>query len=183
MPFEDLYLLNSALAWLLWFILLAAAMYFARLPAQRAILSLTRALAHALRLSARSTLLAEQRLRARNREVLLAAGREAKERIIEREFERIDAAVRRDLGECPALHRRLSEQATRLEEDHEQSREVPPAPPSWVQAVRAVAAIDGKGDPLVAKILEAIHASLVKAQDQARDDFRSATRARHHYLK
>jgi len=51
----------------------------------------------ALRLTARSILLAEDKLRARNREVLLAAGREAKERIIEREFERIDAAVRRDL--------------------------------------------------------------------------------------
>ena len=100
-------------------------MYFARLPAHQAILSLARALHHSMRLAAHSLRLAEQKLAARNREVLLAAGREAKERIIEREFERIDASVRRDLSECPALHRRLTEQATKLEEDHDQSKAVP----------------------------------------------------------
>ena len=184
MPAEDLYVLSSPLAWALWFIALAVAMYFARVPAQRAIMSLARALHHALRLAARSLLLAEERLRARNREVLMAAGREAKERIIEREFERIDAAVRRDLGECPTLHRRLVEQATRLEEDHEQSREVPPAPTSWVQAVKAVAEIQvPQHDPMVGKILEAVHASMLKAQDQARTDYRAATRTRHEHLK
>jgi hypothetical protein len=184
MPADDLYVLSSPLAWVLWFIALAVAMYFARSPAQRAILSLAHALHYALRLAARSLLLAEERLRARNREVLMAAGREAKERIIEREFERIDAAVRRDLGECPTLQRRIAEQATRLEEDHEQSREVPPAPTSWVQAVKAVAEIQvPQHDPMVGKILEAVHASMLKAQDQARVDFRSATRTRHEHLK
>jgi hypothetical protein len=113
MHLADLHVLNSPLAWLLWFVVLAVAMYFARLPAHRLLLSLARALHRALRLMARSALLAEQRLQARNREVLLAAGREAKERIIEREFERIDAQVQRDLAQCPTLNRRLSEQATR----------------------------------------------------------------------
>jgi hypothetical protein len=168
----------------MWFVVLALAMYFARLPAHRAILSLARALHRAFRLTARSVLLAEAKLKARNREVLLAAGREAKERIIEREFERIDAAVRRDLGECPTLQRRLTEQATALEEDHEASREVPPAPPGWIKAVKAVAEIEApRDDPMVGKILEAVHVSLVKAQDQARVDFRAATRARHEHLK
>ncbi len=184
MPFADLYFLNSPAAWLLWFLVLAVAMYFARLPAHRAILSLARALHRAMRLTARSMLLAEQRLQARNREVLLAAGREAKERIIEREFERIDAAVRRDLAECPTLNRRLTEEATHLEEDHEASKEVPPAPPGWVNAVKAVAEIDApQNDPMVGQILEAVHSSLIKAQDQARADFRTATRARHEHLK
>lgn len=184
MPSADFYLLDSPAAWLLWFVVLALAMYFARLPAHRAILSLARALHRALRLTARSILLAEDKLKARNREVLLAAGREAKERIIEREFERIDAAVRRDLGECPTVHRRLTEQATALEEDHEASKEVPPAPPGWIKAVKAVAEIEApRDDPMVGKILEAVHASLIKAQDQARIDFRAATRGRHEHLK
>ena len=112
-----------------------------------------------MRLAAHSLRLAEQKLAARNREVLLAAGREAKERIIEREFERIDASVRRDLSECPALHRRLSEQATPLEEDHDHSKAVPLAPPGWVKAVKAIAEIDAKGDPMVAEVLESIHDS------------------------
>jgi hypothetical protein len=184
MPSASFYLLDSPTAWLLWFLVLALAMYFARLPAHRTILSLARALHHAFRLTARSILLGEAKLKARNREVLLAAGREAKERIIEREFERIDAAVRRDLGECPTLHRRLTEQATALEEDHEASKEVPPAPPGWIKAVKAVAEIEApRDDPMVGKILEAVHVSLVKAQDQARVEFRTATRARHEHLK
>ena len=82
----SMFLLDSPAAWLLWFIVLAVAMYFARLPAHRAILSLTRAVHQSTRLAAQSLRLAEQKLAARNREVLLAAGREAKERIIEREF-------------------------------------------------------------------------------------------------
>jgi hypothetical protein len=184
MPLSDLYMLDSPVAWLLWFVVLTLAMYFARLPAHRTILSLARALHRALRLTARSLLLVEERLQARNREVLLAAGREAKERIIEREFERIDMAVRRDLAECPTLHRRLTEQATALEEDHEESKEVPPAPPGWVNAVKAVAEIEApREDPMVGKILEAVHVSLIRAQEQARAEFRTATRARHEHLK
>ena len=184
MHLADLHVLNSPLAWLLWFVVLAVAMYFARLPAHRMLLSLGRALHRTLRLCARSVLLAEQRLQARNREVLLAAGREAKERIIEREFERIDAQVRRDLAQCPTLNRRLSEQATALEEDHQRSQEVPPAPPGWVKAVKAVAEIETpREDPMVGQILEAVHVSLIKAQDQARAEFRTATRSRHEHLK
>jgi hypothetical protein len=184
MSFADLFVLNSPVAWLLWFVVLTLAMYFARWPAHRSILSLARALYRALRLTARSLLLLQEQLQARNREVLLAAGREAKERIIEREFERIDAAVRRDLAECPTLHRRLTEQATALEEDHDQSKDVPPAPPGWVKAVQAVAEIESpRDDPMVGQILEAVHASLIKAQEQARAEYRTATRARHEHLK
>ncbi len=175
----SVFLLKSPAAWLLWFVVLAVAMYFARTPAHRAILSLTRALHQSMRLATHSLRLAEQKLAARNREVLLAAGREAKERIIEREFERIDASVRRDFSECPTLHRRLSEAVTRLEEDHDQSKIVPPAPPGWVKAVKAVAEIDAKGDPMVGEVLDAIRDSMAKAEDRARDVYRAAIRERH----
>ena len=179
----SMFVLSSPAAWLLWFILLTVAMYFARLPAHRAILSLARAIHHAMRLATHSLRLAEQKLAARNREVLLAAGREAKERIIEREFERIDASVRRDLSECPTLHRRLTEQATKLEEDHDQSKAVPLTPPGWVKAVKAVAEIDAKGDPMVAEVLGSINESMAKAQDRAREEYRAATKDRHLRLK
>ena len=53
-------------------------------------------------------------LNQRNREVLLAAGREAKERIIEREFDRVNETVRKDLANYPKLHRALSESITRI---------------------------------------------------------------------
>jgi hypothetical protein len=170
MQFADIFSLNSPASWVLWFVVLTLAMYFARLPAHRVILTLTRAIYRALRIGGLSVMRAADRLVLRNREVLLASGREAAERIVEREFERIDAGVRRDLSECPTLNRRLSEQVTKMEEDHDQSKVVPPTPPGWVNAVKAVAEIDSK-------------ASLEKAQEQARNDYRSATEARHQHLK
>ena len=185
MPFADLFMssANPALAIVLAVLALIMAMFFARTPAHLAIHSFTRVIHGSMRLAAISLMRAADKLAQRNREVLLASGREAAERIIEREFERIDAGVRRDLSECPTLNRKLSEEVTKMEEDHDQSKVVPPTPPGWVNAVKAVADIDSRGDPMVAKILDAIQTSLVKAQDQARNDYRKATEDRHTHLK
>ncbi len=168
---------------LFWVVLLMAALYLARTPAHRALLSLSSVLHHAFRLSAYSVRLAEQRLHLRNREVLLSAGREASERIIEREFERVDDGVRRDLAEYPALQRHINEGITHIEEDYQQSTEVPPAPPGWVKAVESVAKIPSAGDPMVANILEDIHSSLLKAQNHATEEYRKSSHERHMYLK
>jgi len=184
MPFSDLSSLTptSALAGLAWFLLFTTALYFTREPAHRVIATLARVLRRGLRLTASAVLRAEERLRARNREVLLAAGREAAERIVAREFHRIDAAVNRDLAQCPALERRLSEQIARIEEDHAQSTEVPPSPPGWLEAVKAVANIPFNGDPMVADILAQIRESLVEAQERALGEYRESTRLRHRRL-
>lgn len=184
MNFSDIFMIvpNPILSGIIWFALLIAVMYFARKPAHLAIQSFSRVIHNAMRLSARAVMRAEQRLDARNREVLLAQGREAAERIIEREFDRVDATVRRDLSEYPALHRKLSEEITLIDDDYKQSTEVPPEPPAWVKAVDAVAKIPGK-DPMVASILEDIHASMVKANTQAIEEYRKASHKRHEHLK
>lgn len=168
---------------IIWIVLLVAALYAARVPAHKAISSLTRVAHAALRVAATSVRSAEHKLQARNRDVLLAAGREATERIIEREFDRIDDTVRSDLAGYPTLHRKLSESIESLEHDHKESMEVPPAPPGWVKAVEAVAKIKSNGDNMVGNILEDIHKSLVRAHDQALDDYRDSTRTRHKLLK
>ncbi len=173
---------NPVLSGILWIFLLVVVMYFARRPAHMAIISFCRVIHNAMRLSARSVMRAESRLNQRNREVLLAQGREAAERIIEREFDRVDATVRRDLSQYPALHRLLSEEITTIDNDYKQSTEVPPDPPAWVKAVDAIAKIPGK-DPMVASILEDIHASMVKANTQAIEEYRKASHKRHEHLK
>lgn len=173
---------NPVLSGILWVFFLVVVMYFARRPAHMAIISFCRVIHNAMRLSARSVMRAESRLNQRNREVLLAQGREAAERIIEREFDRVDATVRRDLSEYPALHRLLSEEITTIDNDYKQSTEVPPDPPAWVKAVEAIAKIPGK-DPMVASILEDIHASMVKANTQAIEEYRKASHKRHEHLK
>src|SRR5258706_3356728 len=96
-----------ALSVLLWFIVAVAVLYLARRTAHQAIHTVTSALARGLRLAAHSVAHAETRLGSRNREVLLAAGREAKERVVEREFVRVSHNVNKDLTQYPALHRAL----------------------------------------------------------------------------
>ena len=184
MPFEQALMIlpNPVLSGILWFVLLSALLYLARQPAHLAILSMTRAIYRGFRIAAQSIRRAEVNFSLRNREVLLSHGREQKERVIEREFERIENAVRRDLADTPALYRRISERITKIEEDHLESTDVPPSPPGWVDAVKAVAKIESKGDPMVAKILEVIHSSLVKAHAVATDEYRKATQTRHKFL-
>ncbi len=115
-----------AVSALVWFVLLVAVLYLARRTAHQAIQTASGALSRGLRLAAHSVAHAELRLAERNREVLLAAGREAKEHIVEREFARVGETVRKDLTSYPALHRALSESITRIEEDHQKAVEVPP---------------------------------------------------------
>jgi hypothetical protein len=184
MSFDKAFLLvpNPVVSGMIWFVILSVFFYMARLPAQRMILALAGAVYRGFRVAAKSILRAERSFSLRNREVLFAHGREQKERELAREFERIDAAVRRELGEVPALSRRVNEEITRAREDHEASGEVPPSPPGWIDAVKAVAKIDARGEPVVGKVLESIHSSLVKAQATATEEYRKSTQARHKHL-
>jgi hypothetical protein len=174
---------NPIFSGVIWFAIISALLYVARQPAHQTILSLTGAFYRGLRIAAQSIRRAEINFSLRNREVLLAHGREQKENVIEREFERIENAVKRDLADTPTLYRRISERITKIEEDHTQSTDVPPSPPGWVDAVKAVANINSKGDPMVAKILEVIHSSLVKAHTAATDEYRKGTQSRHKFLQ
>lgn len=161
--------------------LLVTALYLARGTAHQAIHALFSALARGLRLASHAVANGETRLAARNRDVLLAAGREAKERIIEREFVRVGDTVRKDLAGYPDMHRRLSEAIVRIEEDQEKSVEVPPQAPGWAKAVEAVAKLDSRNEG--ANILSDIHKSMVKAHGEAMDDYRKASAERHSLLR
>lgn len=169
---------------LLWIVLAVAALYFARSSAHKAIRASAATLYQGLRFASKAVSRAETRLRQRNRDVLLAAGREAKERIVEREFDRVNETVRKDLANYSALHRALSESINRIEEDHQQAVDVPPDPPGWVKAVQAVANIDSReGRVRVGAVLSDIHKSLVKAHQEAMVLYREASGRRHTLLR
>ena len=168
---------------LIWFVVAIAMLYLARYPAHRAIKSLSRVIHTGMRLASRSVLLAEERLVHRNKEVLLAAGRESLERLIEREFQRVDAVVKRDLSGYPALQHTLAEQITRIDEDYRESAELPPPPPTWVNAVKAIAKIPFNNDPTVANIFKEIHKSITKQYKSTMDEYRKSTGARHALLR
>lgn len=160
---------------------LMLALYMARDSAHNAIRSLSRVLRNGFRMSAKALLPVEHLVALRNREVLLAAGRELKERDIEREFERIESSVKKELADTPSLCRMVQEEVAKLEDDYQKCTEVPPSPPGWVKAVEAVASI--KGDAVVEDILSDIHESLKKAHEETTKEYRHSRKERHNLLK
>lgn len=169
---------------LLWIVLIVTALFFARPTAHALILATGRSLYKVFRTASLAVGKAQTNLAERNREVLLAAGREAKERIVEREFHRINETVRKDLANYSALHRNLSESIRRIEDDHQEAVDVPPDPPGWVKAVEAVAAIDSKDSRVgVGSVLSDIHKSLVKAHKEAMVAYHEASGKRHSLLR
>ncbi len=174
---------NPGLSIFIWAVLAVVVLYAARRQVHELILSVGRLVHKAMRLAARSVMLAEKRLSARNREVLLAAGEESAERIIEREFQRINSTVARDLSGYPSLQLELKEQMKNIDDDYSASADVPPDPPRWTKAVEAVANIPSTGDTMVANLLEVINKSVNKQHSEAMNDYRKANSQRHSLLK
>jgi len=163
-------------------ILAIAVLYLARGSAHHVLLAVCQAVHDILQLAVQAITATEKRLVQRNHEVLLAAGREAKERVVEREFVRIADSVHRDLAGYPGLQRALSDAITHIEEDHQKASEVPPEPTAWVKAVEVVAKLD-RQELSVGPLLSDIHASLVKAQTAALKEYRDASAKRHGLLQ
>ncbi|MGD8566981.1 MAG: hypothetical protein PVJ39_02665 [Gammaproteobacteria bacterium] len=185
MSFSEVYMIvdSPVMSGVIWFVILASFLYMGRNSAHGMIKSFARMLHNVMRLSAFSLDRVSHKLALRNKEVLLAAGREASERMIDREFERINATVNKELAETPSLHRKLLEEITQIEDAYKNSTEVPPSPPGWVDAVDAVAKIPAKGDPVVVDILEDIHESLVNAHKNAIEEYRASRKEKHGILK
>ena len=169
---------------LLWIILIIAALYLIRDTAHRTIHAAAHALHRGFKVASKAVTKSEKNLAARNQEVLLAAGREAKERIIEREFDRINDTVRKDLANYASLHRKLSESIDRIEKDHQEAVDVPPDPPGWTKAVQAVADMSkNDGSYQVGNILADIHKSLQRAHKEAMAAYHEASSKRHRLLQ
>ncbi len=173
---------NEFLSMLIWIALLLAALYFARRPFHRAVGSLGRIIHNAMRLIAASLLSAEKRLVRHNREVLLAAGLEKAERLVEREFGRINTAVVRDLESFPNLQRQLTELTTRLDEDYRSSADLPPSLPNWLPVIESIANIEHSGDSMVANMLGEINRTLKEQHKSAIDNYRNSNAQRHSIL-
>jgi hypothetical protein len=168
----------------LWIILIVGALYLIRTTAHNTIHAAARGLHRSFRVASKAVTRSEKNLANRNRDVLLAAGREAKERIIEREFDRINETVRKDLANYSSLHRSLSESIDAIEKDHQEAVDVPPDPPGWVKAVEAVAEMDAKdGRAHIGSILSDIHKSLIKAHKEAMAAYHESSAKRHKLLR
>jgi hypothetical protein len=170
-----------AISAVIWVVVLIAVLYLARHTAHQAIRTASGAISRGMRIAAHSVTQAQARLAERNREVLLAAGREAKERIVEREFMRVSETVRKDLSNYPHLHRALSESITQIEKDHQGAVDVPPDPPGWVKAVETISKLDAKNGGN--EVLSDLHKSVVKAHKEAMEAYRDESSERHELLR
>lgn len=173
---------NPFLSMLIWIALLLAALYFARKPFHRVIGAACKIIHNAMRLTAASVLSAEKRLVRRNREVLVAAGLEKAERMVEREFSRINTAVTRDLESFPHLQRQLTDLTTRLDEDYHSSADLPPSLPNWLPVIESIANIEHSGDSMVANMLGEINRTLKEQHKSAIDNYRNSNAQRHSIL-
>ncbi len=167
----------------IWLAALVFVMYLGRRPAHQLLRSTGRTVHAAARLGARSLQTLERRLSARNREVILSLGLEARERLIEREFHRVNAVVTRDLASYPALHRQISDIIEHIERDYHSASDGPPLPPAWLQAVESIAAIPRNGDAAVCKILDNIHKTVADAHRETLAAYQKSTLDRHRLLK
>jgi len=185
--------MNNLHSWLFWpdqvalsmlalFFLANIFLYAARMSAYNIILSTCNLAGHALRFTARWLLLASEGLRQRNKTVLLAHGQTEISSQIEREFERTTALVRKELGEYPALQRKIMDELTRIEDDYLKCGEVPPPPPEWVDAISNMANMKSGGD-VAKKLLEDLHKSVQKIHDKTIAEYRRSYEGRHKILK
>lgn len=173
---------NPFVSMMIWIALLLAALFFARKPFHLVIGSLCRIFHSAMRLTAAFVMSAEKRLIRHNREVLLAAGLERAERLVEREFSRINAAVVRDLDSFPHLQRKLTELTTRLDEDYRSSADLPPSLPNWLPVIESIANIEHSGDSMVSNMLGEINRTLKEQHKSAIDNYRNSNAQRHSIL-
>lgn len=166
-----------------WLFIIVVLMWLARTPAHRAIRSFSLIIRNAMRMAAHSVTALEKHLRQRNREVLLSTGMEETERYIEREFQRVEDVVSRDLSGYPSLQRELKDQITKIDDDYRKSSEVPPMPQNYVDAIDAVSKIQGTGDQMVSKILGEIHVTMKHNSEKEIAEFRRSSKERHNLLK
>ena len=185
--------MNNLNSWLFWpdqvalsvltlFFLVTIFLYAARMPAHNVIKSLCSLAAHALRFTSRWLLLTAESLRQRNKTVLLSQGQLEVSSQIEREFERVTDMVRKELGEYPALQRKVMDEITRIEDDYQKSGEVPPPTPEWVDALSTIAKLQTGGE-IAKNMLEELQKSVQKIHDKTISEYRKTYQSRHKILK
>jgi hypothetical protein len=72
---------------------------------------------------------------------------------------------------------------TEIEEDYQESAEVPIPPPDWVKAVENLSKLESKGDSGLANILTEVHKTAISQQKKVMGEYRKAVGVRHALLE
>ena len=177
MPWPD----NPGLSLVVTSLLIVLVMFGARGPVHTMIKGVARAITQGCKLTSEALHALQERVAELNREVLLSSGLRETEHQIEQEFRRISDSVDRDLSAYPALHRQLADQITKIDEDYRRATDAPPAPESWRQTLQAASEMSERvgGGTTAARAVEALHAGIEEAHQEAMDAYRKTSRERH----
>lgn len=173
---------NPAASVSIWLVIIVTALYLGRQQAHQVIQSSFNAIHGTLRLWAHSLSGLNKRLAKRNKEVLLAAGALDAQTRIEREFNRVNAIVQRDLSQYPALHRQIKDAIDKVESDYQNSAESAPLPPAWGEVITTISALPGNGDPAVNNVLQNIKDSIDDAHQQTLNAYQKTSAQRQKVL-
>jgi hypothetical protein len=166
------------------FVALVAVMFLVRTQAHAFILRFARAVRSQLRLLARFCLRIAQRMRLRNYEVTRALAEQLLQRRIEKEFMRIESMVVGDLANYQRMAASINRQLDTINRDYEESMQVPPAPPQWIEAVDALAALEhgNQSSEVLSRILSDMHETIREHQREAMREHRWTVSSRHKIL-
>ncbi|WLD58644.1 hypothetical protein NFC81_02330 [Salinispirillum sp. LH 10-3-1] len=173
---------SPALSLAIWLIIAITVLYLGRPHAHQLLRGTGRAIHGTLRVAATSIRQLEQRVMTRNRDVLLAMGRESSEKAIEREFSRVNTVVERDLSQYPSLHRKLAETLKKVQDDYHAATDDAPLPPAWTEVVETISALPNTGDPAVVKILDNIKSMVESSHQQTLKAYQKSANERHKIL-
>ncbi len=124
-----------------------------------------------------------EKMRERDRKVLLESGIAAAENKMREEFLRVEASYSKHLKDFPGLQRKLDDNISKIESDYRECGQATPEAPGWNDAVASIAKIKGSsGDRIIEKMLGEIHKSAIEGEKRALAELRTTTSKRHKIL-
>jgi hypothetical protein len=182
---ERLYLLPEmpGVSIAIWVVASMIFLFFAREPMHKLIQAMSDATAGGLRKLAAWIKISAEKMREKDRKVLLESGLAKIQGEILQEFHKIDTANTKSLAGYPELQLKLDESIAKIDDDYKECGQVAPEAPGWSEVVETIARAQGStGDRIIEKMLAEIHKSAVAGEKKAISELREVAGKRHKIL-
>jgi hypothetical protein len=158
-------------------------LFFAREPMHKLIQVFSDSTAGGLRKMATWIQKSADKMREKDRKVLLESGLAKVQGEIFQEFHKIDTANTKALAGYPELQLKLDESISKIDDDFQECGQVTPEAPGWSDVVETIARAQGKsGDRIIEKMLGEIHKSAIAGEKKALSELREVAGKRHKIL-
>jgi len=159
-------------------------LYLARTPLHLALQSLDDGIAGGLTKISNWLKSLVEKMREKNKKVLLESSIADFEQKIAHEFKRVEIGYTKHLADYPKLHLKLDENIANIAADFENCSQAVPEAPGWNEAVKSIASMKGaaSGDRIIEKMLKELHKSAVEGEKAALAELRKTSAKRHKIL-